>query len=377
MASFIEKIGSQNPMGDLENKMATEQFTEKLRLNNNNKIQLEKINEIIKEYAEQGYKLTLRQLFYQLVSRDVIPNVTKEYAKLSTLLVKGRMAGIVDWEAIEDRIRVPHIPYWVKGVEDAIEDTINQYRLDRQEDQDVNIELWVEKDALSGVLSRITEHYHIKLMVNRGYTSCTAMHDSYERFVEKIKQKKKCVILYLGDHDPSGLDMIRDIRDRLKEFLINSDGLRSIWGKKCMNQDEDVDDLRYELEEEFLDYENEKEKRKCEFIIDSDGNLLPDFAKMYACKLFNEFMEVRPIGLTMEQIKKYSPPPNPAKVSDPRADLYIEKFGRVSWEVDALNPETLHSLVRENVEGLIDINLFNKKIEQEEKDKKKIRGMIK
>ncbi len=284
--------------------MVKEKFREKLHLSKKNVDQLKVINEIIEEYAQEGYKLTLRQLYYQLVSRDIIANKIQEYAKLSTLLVKGRMAGVVDWEAIEDRIRVPFIPYWVTDIEGAIRDTIDQYRLDRQDDQEVYIELWVEKDALSGVLKRITSKYHINLMVNRGYSSCTAMHDAYKRFKIQEDDGKDVVVLYLGDHDPSGLDMIRDIKDRLEEFGVNP--------------------------------------------------------------------EVRHIGLTMKQIKKYNPPPNPAKITDPRAKGYIAEHGNTSWEVDALNPKVLHQLVSKNVEGLIDMDLFNEKIKQEEKDKRKL-----
>jgi hypothetical protein len=280
-----------------------ESFSEKLRLNKKNKEQLEIINGIIEEYSQQGYKLTLRQLYYQLVSRDIISNNLKEYAKLSKLLVQGRMSGIVDWDAIEDRIRRPFIPYWVSDVADAIRDTVNQYRLDRMENQDVYIEVWVEKDALSGVLRRITAHYHINLMVNRGYSSCTAMHDASERIKEK-QDEKKCYILYLGDHDPSGVDMVRDIRERLEEFGAEAEIIR--------------------------------------------------------------------IALTQEQIKKYSPPPNPAKIKDPRAKSYIEEFGNTSWEVDALNPEILHKIIRKAVEDLIDIDRFNEKLEQEREDKKKL-----
>lgn len=279
-----------------------EAFTDKLRLNNKNKQQLEVVNEIIGEYSQQGYKLTLRQLYYQLVSRDIILNNLKEYAKLSKLLVQGRMAGVVDWDAIEDRIRVPFIPYWVHNIDDAIRDTINQYRLDRMGDQDVYIEIWVEKDALSGVLKRITSYYHINLMVNRGYSSCTAMHDASERI--KGKGDKECYILYLGDHDPSGVDMVRDIEERLKEFGADA--------------------------------------------------------------------EVERIALTQEQIKKYNPPPNPAKIKDPRAKDYIAKFGNTSWEVDALNPDVLHKIIRKSVENLIDLERFADKLKQEEKDKKKL-----
>lgn len=282
-----------------------EAFREKLHLSPKNTERLKLINGIIEEYADQGYKLTLRQLYYQLVSRDIIPNLKKEYAKLSGLLVNGRMAGVVDWDAIEDRIRIPFIPYWVLDVKDAINDTISQYRLNRQKGQEVYIELWVEKDALSGVLKRVTSKYHIRLMVNRGYSSCTAMHDAYERMKTYSNRGKKVVILYLGDHDPSGLDMLRDINDRLTEF-----------------------------------------------------------------GLFH--FRVIPIGLTMKQIKKYNPPPNPAKITDPRATKYVEEFGNTSWEVDALNPKVLHELVKKNVEKLIDIDLFNEILEQEKIDKEEL-----
>lgn len=287
--------------------MSKEKFRDKLHLSKKNQEQLRIINEIIEEYAIQGYKLTLRQLYYQLVTRDIIPNQQKEYAKLSILLVKGRMAGVVDWEAIEDRIRVPYIPSSWDSPEEIILSAINSYRRNRQEGQEVYIELWVEKDALSGVLREITEKYHINLMVNRGYSSCTAMHDSFERLKEAEEEGKQTYVLYLGDHDPSGLDMIRDIRDRLKEFGVNP--------------------------------------------------------------------EVRQIGLTMEQIKEFNPPPNPAKITDPRAKWYIKKYGNTSWEVDALNPKTLHSLVKENVEGLIDIKLFKNSLKQEEKDKQKLKKL--
>ncbi len=198
--------------------MSKETFRDELHLSKQNQERLNTINEIIEEYAADGYTLTLRQLYYQLVSRDIVPNKIQEYAKLSTLLVKGRMAGVVDWDAIEDRIRVPYLPYWVEDVEDAIKDTLEHYRLDRQKGQGVYIELWVEKDALSGVLKRITNYYHINLMVNRGYSSCTAIHDAYLRFRRAEGYGKQVFVLYLGDHDPSGLDMIRDIKERIEEF---------------------------------------------------------------------------------------------------------------------------------------------------------------
>jgi len=276
-----------------------ERFVSELHLGKKNIEKLGIVNDIIKEYLQQGYRLTLRQLYYQLVSRDIIPNSVKEYGKLSGLLVKGRMAGHVDWEAIEDRIRIPKLPYYAKNIQDAMSDIVGAYRLNRQDGQDVYIEVWVEKDALSGVLLRVTRKYHINLMVNRGYSSCTAMHDAYQRF--DLEDDKERYILYLGDHDPSGLDMIRDVKDRLGEF--------------------GLDDIN-----------------------------------------------VIPVALTHEQIKKYKPPPNPAKVTDPRANDYISEYGRVSWEVDALNPKILNSLLEKAILDLIDEDKYEEMLEKEKED---------
>ena len=270
-----------------------QQFDDKLRLSKANKVTLEIINNILEEYANDGYVLTLRQLYYQLVSKDIIPNNDKEYAKLSNILKKGRMAGIVDWSAIEDRVRVPKIPYWVHNVKDAIKDTIEQYRIDRMKGQKRKIEIWVEKDALSNVLYRVSSKYHIRLMVNRGYSSVSAMYDAYNRF------NNGDVILYFGDHDPSGMDMIRDIKERLLEFGLD--------------------------------------------------------------------INVKPIALTMEQIKQFNPPPNPAKITDPRAKWYIQKYGKTSWELDALPPKELIRLAEEAVNEIIDIDLYNEILKEEQR----------
>lgn len=283
-------------------------FDTKLRLNKANKVRLDLVNSILEEYAQDGYVLTLRQLYYQLVSRDVIPNKQVEYTRLSNILKKGRMAGIVDWDAIEDRIRKPQLPYWVSGINDAMEDTIEQYRLNRMKGQNHYIEVWVEKDALSSILSRVTRKYGIRLMVNRGYSSISAMYDAYGRF-DYWGEDKELTILYFGDHDPSGLDidMIRDIGKRMYDF----DGM-------------DVD--------------------------------------------------VVPVALTMEQIRKFNPPPNPTKVSDPRADWYISEWGHTSWELDALPPNELIRLAEQEVTSRIDLDIYNRVMENEESDKETMRS---
>ena len=289
--------------------MVKEQFWDSPKLSAANLDQLDIIVGIAEEYQQQGYKLTLRQLYYQLVSRDIIPNKQAEYKKISHILKHGRMAGIVDWNIIEDRIRVPYIPYWCTGIPGALQDTLKQYRLNRQQNQRVYIECVSEKDALSGILRRVTKQYHIRLMINRGYSSLSAMYDARNRFKSYADAGYRTVIIYLGDHDPSGLDMIRDVRERLAEL-----GLASI--------------------------------------------------------------EVIPIALTMDQINQYNPPPDPAKITDPRAAWYIQEYGNHSWEVDALPPNVLTDLLTNTIQGLIDMDIFNEIMVQETADKDELARLI-
>jgi len=289
--------------------MVKEQFWDSPKLSAANLDQLDIIVGIAEEYQQQGYKLTLRQLYYQLVSRDIIPNKQAEYKKISHILKHGRMAGIVDWNIIEDRIRVPYIPYWCTGIPGALQDTLKQYRLNRQQNQRVYIECVSEKDALSGILRRVTKQYHIRLMINRGYSSLSAMYDARNRFKSYADAGYRTVIIYLGDHDPSGLDMIRDVRERLAEL-----GLASI--------------------------------------------------------------EVIPIALTMDQINQYNPPPDPAKITDPRAAWYIQEYGNHSWEVDALPPNVLTDLLTNTIQGLIDMDIFNESMGRETADKDELARLI-
>jgi hypothetical protein len=173
-------------------------------------------NSIIEEYQGQGLRLTLRQLYYQFVARGLIPNQTKEYKKLAATISDGRLAGYVDWDAIEDRGRQPDVPAEWDSVQDLIDAAIRSFRLPRWDGQDNYVELWVEKQALAGVLEPLASEFHVTLMVNKGYSSQSAMWESANRF--KRASQHSGVLLYLGDHDPSGEDMVRDIRDRMHMF---------------------------------------------------------------------------------------------------------------------------------------------------------------
>jgi hypothetical protein len=306
---------------------------------------IEQMEAIVDEYQQQGLRLTARQLYYQFVSRDFIPNTPAEYKKLTALLTDARYAGMIDWDAIEDRGRSPSTPSQWNNIQSLVEGALRAYRLPRWDGQPTYVELWVEKQALAGVLEPLAREFHATLMVNKGYSSASAMKESAERITRnatidealyaKIKSGleyaeeygddspewgeanefmnenihgaiRKPVVLYLGDHDPSGEDMVRDIGVRLKEFGV-------------------------------------------------------------------QWLKVEKIALTTAQVQQYNPPPNPAKVSDPRAAGYIAKHGQHSWEVDALPPNVLAQIVRKAFAKHVDKPMMEAIKKREELDKTRLR----
>lgn len=175
---------------------------------------IDKANEIIEEYSADGYDLTLRQLYYQFVARDIIPNRQSEYKKLGSVVNDARLAGLVDWESIVDRTRKYEANGHWDNPADIIRDSADQYAINTRASQDIYIEVWVEKDALIGVLERACSPLDVGYFSCRGYVSQSAMWAAANRF----RCENDCVLLYLGDHDPSGLDMTRDIQFRLNMF---------------------------------------------------------------------------------------------------------------------------------------------------------------
>lgn len=176
-------------------------------------------NQIIDTYAAGGLRLTLRQLYYQFVAHHDLPNTERSYKNLASLISDARLAGRVDWNAIEDRGRVVQSPSEWGSIENIVEAAIRGFRLPRWAGQDHYAELWVEKQALAGVLEPIAREYHVPLMVNKGYSSQSAMWEAAGRYLSN-GDGRELVLFYLGDHDPSGEDMVRDIRDRLATFEV-------------------------------------------------------------------------------------------------------------------------------------------------------------
>jgi hypothetical protein len=195
---------------------------------------IEQVNEIIDDYSLRGYSLTLRQVYYQLVSRGIIENSERSYKNTGELISRGRLAGLIDWYAIEDRTRnLRSRSHW-EDPKEILKSAAEAYHIDLWEDQEKYVEVWIEKDALIGIVEQAVREYDVPCFSCRGYTSQSEMWSAAMRLKDKwLKHDKECIIIHLGDHDPSGIDMTRDIQDRLRNF-----GAAAIVDRIALNMDQ-------------------------------------------------------------------------------------------------------------------------------------------
>lgn len=258
-------------------------------------------DDIIEEYKGKGFQLTLRQLYYQFVARGLIPNSMRSYKNLGNVLNDGRMAGALDWESIEDRTRnLQSLTHW-ESPDHIIGAVARQFRLDKWENQPYRVEVWVEKDALAGVVEPACQDLDVPFFPCRGYTSQSEQWRAGMRFKGYAEKGQQILVIHMGDHDPSGIDMTRDNADRLRLFM---------------------------------------------------GRLGGE-------------LEFRRVALNMSQVERYDPPPNPAKLTDSRIESYVALHGDESWELDALSPEVIDEIIRENVLGVRDDVIWDNDAEAE------------
>jgi hypothetical protein len=284
---------------------------------------IEVINRVIENYQRQGYQITLRQLYYRCVAKKLFPddqkfsripgtnkwkrdpkgtfNCQPNYDWLGITVSNGRRAGLIDWEAIVDRTRFLRpastweTPAGILGV------AANQFEVDRWKDQTSYVELWFEKDALLNVFERASENKQLPIFSNRGYVSDSAVWEAAQRIIRLTEGGRKAHILHFGDHDPSGIDMTRDVEARLN--------------------------------------------------------------------LFGAEPTIHRLALNMDQVKKYDPPPDPAKQADSRYADYVKNFGTECWELDALEPDVLVKLVDNRVARWIDVKKWKACLAREEEGK--------
>lgn len=284
-------------------------------------------NQFIADYVRQGFKLTLRQLYYRIVAGDHFPddrtwvqtsskkwvrdpqgtkNAEPNYTWLGKIISEARLAGHIDWLAIEDRTRELALNSHWGTPSDIISSAASSYHTDLWIDQRFRPEVWVEKDALSGVLEAACKPLDVPYFACRGYTSQTAMWEAGQRLLGYIKEGQTPVIFHLGDHDPSGIDMSRDIEERIEMFTGQS-------------------------------------------------------------------LDFRRIALTMDQVEESGAPPNPAKMTDSRFKSYMEQYGDESWELDALEPAQLVTLIQSHLGTVTDTKKFKAQVAKMEEERKELK----
>jgi hypothetical protein len=272
---------------------------------------LAKANVIIQNYAEQGFNLTLRQLYYVFIGKDIFPedwkyrnignnkwvkdvvngtkNAPNNYTALGRMISDGRMAGLVDWDAIVDRTRTSYSNQHWQRPSQILEQVRHSYAIDKWKDQPHYCEVFVEKEALEQIVGRACQPLDVSFFSCKGYTSQSAMWEAAQRLISQREKGKQLHIIHLGDHDPSGIHMSADIFKRLDLFVSHN----------------------YPGAEVAVD--------------------------------------VQRIALNIDQVRKYKLPPNWAKAKDPRFGSYREQFGDESWELDALEPALLVELIQKKI----------------------------
>jgi len=167
-------------------------------------------------YFQKNYTLTLRQLFYQLVTRNRIANTVKEYKNLGQLISDARYAGLIDWEHITDRVRVIQGNQHWAGPEDIIHSASETLTIDTWVGQKYRPEVWIEKDALIELARNVCEPLDIHYIAVKAYSSTSAMWDARKRFREYVRDGQTPLILHLGDHDYTGDDCSRHLKERME-----------------------------------------------------------------------------------------------------------------------------------------------------------------
>jgi hypothetical protein len=180
-----------------------------------------RIRDAIYEVVEQDKPMTVRQVFYRLVSAGVIAKTEPEYKRtVVRLLSDMRRQRDIPFGWIADNTRWMRKPVTYSSAEQALRQTAKFYRRSVWDSQDAYVEIWCEKDALAGVIYAVTEVWDVPLMVTRGYPSLTFLYGAAETIAAV---GKPAWIYYLGDYDPSGLDIARTVERGLREFAPDAD----------------------------------------------------------------------------------------------------------------------------------------------------------
>lgn len=270
-----------------------------------------RIRQVVEEYGAQGMNVTVRQVYYQFVARGWAESGDRTYSQVQSDLNVGRLAGLIPWHLVQDRGRgLRGLRTW-RSPESGIRELRAQYRLDLWADQEWRPEVWVEKQALEGVIGDVCSAPDVRVdfYATRGYDSQSQQYEAGRRMADYIRRGQRPIVFHLADHDPSGVDMTRDVTERLAMFAGTP-------------------------------------------------------------------VTVVRLGLNIDQVRKYSPPPFKVKRSDSRSDSYRALYGSDAWELDALDPSVLRDLIREAVLQVRDEALWSAALAEEVEDKRTLDGYI-
>jgi hypothetical protein len=182
---------------------------------------IEVVKNAMRSVLLEDNPMTVRQVFYRMVSTGVIRKTEGEYKQtVCRLLSDMRLSGEIPFGWIADNTRWQRKPQTYSSVESMLRRTAEAYRRSLWDNQDAYVEIWLEKDALSGVLYDVTGRWDVPLMVTRGYPSLSYLMGAAEA-IEAMG--KPTYLYYFGDYDPSGLDIPRNVESRLREFAPTAD----------------------------------------------------------------------------------------------------------------------------------------------------------
>lgn len=265
-------------------------------------------------------KPTLRQIYYRLVANTTIENRFREYTRLSRVLVQAREDGTFPADGIYDGVRPLLRPSMWDGLPEFGETVARAYRRDYWTDQPNYIEIWSEKDALRGVLEPVTSRWGVPLRIARGYSSVTVKLETAQTIEERIHSGKECHIIYVGDWDPSGINMLEELQEYLNSML-----LRNLAPGKV-----------------------------------ADGLHISRLAVMHEDVLSGRY------------------PPALPKWTDKRTRGFVERWGdaAVCIEADAIPPEELRDRVEAAIQGLVDSRSWNKTKKRERREQERILATV-
>lgn len=276
---------------------------------------IDQANKILESYEARKIGLTLRGLYYQFVSRDMFSNETENYNRLKRVISRGRIAGLVSWTAVEDRGRaLMGGQAWDSPLE-ALRTARETYGRDLWSSQEYRPEVWVEKQAQEGIIGTVCDELRVDYFATKGYNSQSEQWRAGRRLAGYVQHGQRPVVFYLGDHDPSGMDMTRDNQERLSMFA----GVPVMVARIALNWDQ------------IQKY-----------------NPPPNPLKTNAR----------------------------GDLTDSRAEGYRAEFGSESWELDALDPSVIHNLIRDAVLKVRDDNKWQEALAAEADDKDELDTII-